>query len=65
MQAKNLREESLESLNKELTALYREQFNLRMQKGMGETPKTHHYGRVKKTIARIKTIINEREAEEK
>jgi large subunit ribosomal protein L29 len=45
-------------LNDELLALRREQFNLRMQRGMQEAPRPHNLKRVRRTIARVKTILN-------
>jgi large subunit ribosomal protein L29 len=59
MQASELREKSVDELNQELLELRREQFNLRMQQATGEL--THHteHRRVRKDIARIKTVLNE------
>jgi len=59
MIASELREKSVDELNKELLELRREQFNLRMQQSTGEL--THHteHRRVRKDIARIKTVLNE------
>jgi large subunit ribosomal protein L29 len=59
--ANDLRKKSTEELNNELLALLREQFNLRMQKGVGQTPAPHLFGKVRKQIARIKTILTEKE----
>lgn len=59
MKATDLKTKTKDELNNELHALLKEQFNLRMQKGMGETPKTHSFKRVRKDIARVKTIMNE------
>jgi large subunit ribosomal protein L29 len=59
MEAKELRGKSVEELNEELLALRREQFNLRMQKATGELARNHEHGRVKKDIARVKTVLNE------
>jgi len=47
-------------LNKELIDLRREQFNLRMQQGAGNMPKVHRFGVVRKDIARIKTVLTEK-----
>ena len=55
-----LREMSPDDLNKELLALRREQFNLRMQRATGQAPKPHTFSRARKTIARIKTLLNEK-----
>lgn len=59
MNAADLRSKSVDELNEELVALRREQFNLRMQQATGELAQVHQHGRVKKDIARVKTILNE------
>jgi len=59
MKANDLREKSVDELNEELVALRREQFNLRMQHATGELTHNHEHGRVRKDIARVKTILNE------
>ena len=59
MEASELRNKSVEELNEELIALRREQFNLRMQQATGELMHNHEHGRVRKDIARIKTVLNE------
>jgi large subunit ribosomal protein L29 len=58
--ATDYRNMSVEDLNKELIDLRREQFNLRMQQGAGNMPKVHRFGAVRKDIARIKTVLNEK-----
>lgn len=62
MAAADLRDKSVDDLNKELTSLFREQFNLRMQKGSGQDVKPHNYQRVRRQIARIKTIIQQKQS---
>ena len=59
MNVADLRNKSVDELNEELVALRREQFNLRMQQATGEHPHNHEHGRVRKDIARVKTVINE------
>jgi large subunit ribosomal protein L29 len=59
MEARELRGKSVEELNEELLALRREQFNLRMQKATGELAQNHEHRRVRKDIARVKTVLNE------
>ena len=59
MNAADLRDKSVDELNEELVALRREQFNLRMQQATGEHPHNHEHGRVRKDIARVKTVLNE------
>jgi large subunit ribosomal protein L29 len=60
MKANELRKKSADDLKKELLALLKEQFNLRIQKGSGQMPKTHLFKMNKLAIARIKTILNEK-----
>lgn len=59
MNAAELRGKSGEELGQELVALRREQFNLRMQQATGEMAQVHEHNRVRKDIARVKTIMNE------
>ncbi len=47
-------------LGEELLKLRREQFNLRMQSATGQAAKPDQYGKVRKDIARLKTILRER-----
>ena len=61
MKTSELRNKSADELQSELIALLQEQFNLRMQRGIGQTPSPHLFGKVKKQIARVKTILSERE----
>ena len=62
--ASELRDKSVEELNTELSSLYREQFNMRMQRGSGQDVKPHNYRRVRRQIARIKTIIHQKQSAE-
>ena len=59
MNAADLRSKSADELNEELVALRREQFNLRMQQATGELAQVHQHSRVRKDIARVKTVLNE------
>jgi len=63
MNTKELREKSAADLQKELKELLREQFNLRMQKGSGDSVRSHEFPRVRRQIARVKTILRQKEAE--
>lgn len=60
MKAVELREKNADELNVELVGLYREQFNLRMQKGVGQLSRPDQFRKVRRNIARIKTILNEK-----
>ena len=57
MELKDLRKQSAQELNEHLVELRREQFNLRMQKGAGQQTQTHHFKRVKREIAQVKTLL--------
>ena len=59
MEVQELRSKSAEELNEELLALRREQFNLRMQQATGELAQHTQHSRVRKDIARVKTVLNE------
>jgi large subunit ribosomal protein L29 len=61
MKAADLRAKSIDQLNEELVELRREQFNLRMQNATGEHTHNHEHSRVRKDIARVKTVISELE----
>jgi large subunit ribosomal protein L29 len=60
MKASELREKGIDELNADLEGLFEEQFNLRMQRGSGQDAKPHLFNSVKKNIARVKTIINQK-----
>lgn len=60
MKAVDLREKSVDELNQELLDLLKEQFNLRMQKSSGQLSQTHLLGNVRRDIARVKTLLNEK-----
>lgn len=62
MKASELRQKNTDELRQELLALLREQFNLRMQKGAGQTGRPHLIKQVRRNIARVKTILGERKA---
>ncbi len=63
MKVSDLRNKSAEDLNKELLSLRKEQFNLRMKKMTGQLNQNHLLGAVKKNIARVKTVLNEKAGE--
>ncbi|MCG7532237.1 50S ribosomal protein L29 [Psychrobium sp. nBUS_13] len=60
MNTVELREKSVEELNAELLNLLREQFNLRMQNSTGQLAQTHLLKNVRRDIARVKTILNQK-----
>jgi large subunit ribosomal protein L29 len=60
MKAADLRSKSEQELRDELLALRREQFNLRMQRGINpDAVRNNKIAEVRKDIARVKTVINE------
>ncbi len=61
MKATDLRQKSVEELNKELENLQRQQFTQRMAKATGQLAKSHQVSVVRKDIARIKTVLNEKQ----
>ena len=64
MNAGELRDKSAQELENELVELRREQFNLRMQQATGQLARPHEHGRVRKDIARVKTIIAEKQRQD-
>lgn len=62
MKANELRQKSAEDLGKKLLELGREQFNLRMQQGTGQLSKPSQVKQVRRSIARIKTLLREKAA---
>jgi large subunit ribosomal protein L29 len=60
MKATELREKSVEELNAELIALLKAQFNLRMQHSTGQLEKTDEIRTVRRSIARVKTILTQK-----
>lgn len=59
MNANELRQKSKPELNSMLQEKAREQFNLRMQKGIGQLSKPDQMKKVRRDIARIHTILHE------
>jgi len=59
MNAKELRAKTAAELNDELIKLRKEQFALRMQRATGQTIKPDQFGKVKKSIARVKTALSQ------
>ena len=60
MKASELRDKSVEELNKELLSLREEQFKLRMQKATGQLGQSHLLKQNKRDIARVKTVLSAR-----
>ncbi len=60
MKASEFRQKTSDELKAELLELLREQFNLRMQKNMGQLSRYDRFSNIRRDIARIKTVFNER-----
>ena len=60
MSMKELRAKSVTELRDELVALRKEQFNLRMAAASGQPARPDQHGKVRRNIARVKTVLNER-----
>ncbi|GGX67213.1 50S ribosomal protein L29 [Saccharospirillum salsuginis] len=60
MNAKDLREKSVDELNSTLLELLRDQFKYRMQKATGQLNQTHLLKQVRKDIARVKTVLTQK-----
>jgi large subunit ribosomal protein L29 len=59
-QLKDFRGKTDEELGEELLKLRREQFNLRMQAATGQGAKPDQHSKVRRSIARLKTLQRER-----
>lgn len=62
MKASELRDKSLAELEEILLELRQEQFNLRMQQGIGQLSRPSEMTQARKNVARVKTIMNELKA---
>jgi len=61
MNLKEMRGKTAAELSEELLKLRKEQFALRMQRATGQGMKPDQFGKVRKSIARLKTIVREQE----
>jgi large subunit ribosomal protein L29 len=59
MDVKQLRAKKPEELNEELLKLRKEQFALRLQRATGQPVKPDQFGKVRRNIARLKTVARE------
>ena len=62
MKASDLRPRTNDQLKEELGNLRKEAFNLRFQKSSGQLQKTARERQVRRDIARIKTVLGEKQA---
>jgi large subunit ribosomal protein L29 len=58
--ASDLRSKSAPELNKELTELLREQFNLRMQAATQQLSNPQQLKTTRRAIARLRTVLSEK-----
>ena len=63
MKASELRQKSKDDLQTLLQDLSRERFNLRMQKSTGQLSNSAEVKRVRRDIARLLTVLNEKAGE--
>ncbi len=60
MNAQEVRAKSEDELKESLIDLKKEQFNLRFQRATGQVEDTARVRQVRRDIARVKTVLNER-----
>jgi len=63
MKASELREKSVEELQEELLKLRREQLSQRIQQSTGQLGQTHEIRQMRRDVARIKTVLNQKAGE--
>ncbi len=62
MKASEVRDLTVDELKDKLLQLKKEQFNLRFQAASGQLEKTDQVSKVKRDIARVKTILGQKAA---
>ena len=62
MKAQDLRDKTPDQLHEELASLKKEAFNLRFQQATGQLESTARMRSVKRDVARVNTILNEKAA---
>ncbi len=60
MTASELRSKDASELSKELESLLKAQFNLRMQRATQQLSNTSQIGKVRRDIARVRTVMAEK-----
>jgi len=61
MKASDLREKTPQELQEELLKIRKDQFGLRMQRASGQLGQSHLLNETRRDIARIKTIMAEKQ----
>jgi large subunit ribosomal protein L29 len=64
-QLKDIRKMSVEEINKKIVDLKEELFNLKFQAALGNIEKPARMNEIKRTIARLKTVLTEKETASK
>ncbi len=64
MKASELRQKNSGELTEMLQTLRKEQFSMRMQHGSGQLNERHELKRVRREIARVKTVLNQKQDEQ-
>ncbi len=59
-----IRKMTTEEMNKKIGELKTELFELRMKQATGNLDKPHRINELRKTVARIKTVLNEKDGSE-
>lgn len=65
MNATEMRSKTEAELNQELVELRREQFNLRMQRAIGQMGNPARFKQIRREVARIMTVLNEKSSASK
>lgn len=63
VKAEELRGKTPDQLRDNLVALKKEAFNLRFQQATGQLENTARFNAIRKDVARIKTVLNQKAAE--
>lgn len=63
MKTSEIKKLTTEQINEKITELKKELFNLRLSKATGSLEKPHRIKELRHTVARLKTILNERSSE--
>ncbi|MGD9590993.1 MAG: 50S ribosomal protein L29 [Candidatus Berkiella sp.] len=61
MKAEELRQQNKSTLQTTLNDLAKQQFKLKMQLGSGQLAKNHQLGQIRRDIARVKTVLAEKQ----
>ena len=65
MKAKEIRQENIDQLQGRLVELRKSQFNLRVQRATGQISEVSQFRKVKRNIARVKTVMREKSGQDK